>query len=135
MHCGSRLELQGGAEMDIYEEIKKIKEENAALRAKVEELTEKHWDECRQIALYDDELKGPCVVWIRNGGDEMLSNDIKKAIANTNIGKYRKILLTAINAHPVPTEYDVAFHRGMEHALYLLDQMCRNEWERAKNES
>jgi hypothetical protein len=135
MHCGSRLELQGGAEMDIYEEIKKIKEENAALRAKVEELTEKHWEECRQIALYDDELQW-FLAWygVKNGGDEMLSNDIKKAIANTNIGKYRKILLTAINAHPVPTEYDVAFHRGMEHALYLLDQMCRDEWERAKND-
>lgn len=63
----------------------------------------------------------------------MLPNDIKLAIANTNISKYRKILVKAISAHAtsLPTEYDKGFHYGMEHALYLLDQMCREEWEKA----
>ena len=28
-----------------------------AQQEKVEQLTDKHWEECRQIALYDDELK------------------------------------------------------------------------------
>ena len=33
--------------MDIYKES----------QGKAEELTDKHWEECRQIALYDDQLK------------------------------------------------------------------------------
>lgn len=33
--------------MDVFSESKKA----------TEELTDKHWEECRQIALYDDELK------------------------------------------------------------------------------
>ena len=28
-----------------------------AQQEKVEQLTDKHWEECRQISLYDDELK------------------------------------------------------------------------------
>lgn len=27
------------------------------ITAKIEELEDKHWEECRQIALYDDEVK------------------------------------------------------------------------------
>lgn len=65
-----KVSWEGDEEMDIYEEIKRLKAENETLKAKVEELTEKHWEECRQIALYDDELKGPCVVWVRNGDAE-----------------------------------------------------------------
>lgn len=33
--------------MDVFSESKKA----------TEELTDKHWEECRQLALYDDELK------------------------------------------------------------------------------
>ena len=33
--------------MDIYK----------ATQEKTEELTDKHWEECRQIALYDDQLR------------------------------------------------------------------------------
>lgn len=29
----------------------------AKANERIEELTDKHWEECRQIALYDDELK------------------------------------------------------------------------------
>ena len=32
-------------------------EENQRLKARISELEEKHWNECRQIAHYDDELK------------------------------------------------------------------------------
>lgn len=32
-------------------------EENQRLKARIEELEEKHWNECRQIAHYDDELR------------------------------------------------------------------------------
>lgn len=34
-----------------------IEAENAELKARAAELESKHWDECRQIAHYDDELK------------------------------------------------------------------------------
>ena len=36
--------------MDIYEAFTRESEEK-------EELTDKHWEECRQIALYDDQLR------------------------------------------------------------------------------
>lgn len=64
----------------------------------------------------------------------MLSTNIKRAIANSNVGKYRKILLRCIDANSgtiMETQYDVGFHRGLEHALYLLDKMCRDEFEKA----
>ena len=64
----------------------------------------------------------------------MLSKDIKRAITNTNVGKYRKILLRCIDADGkafMETQYDIGFHRGLEHALYLLDQMCMDEFEKA----
>ncbi len=34
-----------------------LEKRNAELEARVAELEEKHWNECRQIAHYDDELK------------------------------------------------------------------------------
>lgn len=36
-----------------------LEKRNAELEARVAELEEKHWNECRQIAHYDDELKKP----------------------------------------------------------------------------
>lgn len=50
-------EKNGGESMNIFKEIYAVKTENAELKAQVEELTDKHWEECRQIAHYDDELK------------------------------------------------------------------------------
>ena len=45
-----KVSWEGDEEMDIYEEIKKIKEENAALRAKVEELTGRNAADEKRIA-------------------------------------------------------------------------------------
>lgn len=39
------------------EELKSMKEELSTLRNKCKELEEKHWQECGQIARYDDELR------------------------------------------------------------------------------
>lgn len=63
----------------------------------------------------------------------MLSNTIIKALAGTDILKYRMKLCIAIFACSVDhdTTYDIGYWRGMEHALYLLDQMCREEFEKA----
>lgn len=62
----------------------------------------------------------------------MLSNTIIKALAGTDILEYRKILCVAIFAigESLPTEYDIGYYRGMEHALYLLDEMCRKEFDK-----
>lgn len=59
----------------------------------------------------------------------MLSNTIVKALSGTNILNYRMKLCVAIFANSVdlPTTYDVGYLRGMEHALYLLDDMCTEE--------
>lgn len=66
----------------------------------------------------------------------MLSNTIVKALDGTNILKYRIKLCNAIFAVGVslPTTYDVGFYRGMEHALYLLDEMCKEEFEKCLKE-
>ena len=39
------------------EEHKKFIDAMRVITAKIEELEDKHWEECRQIALYDDEVK------------------------------------------------------------------------------
>lgn len=36
-----------------------LEKRNEELEARVSELEDKHWNECRQIAHYDDELKKP----------------------------------------------------------------------------
>lgn len=64
----------------------------------------------------------------------MLPTNIKRAISNSNVGKYRNILLRCIDAYSKSikaTQYDVGFQRGLEHAMYLLDTMCMNEFEKA----
>jgi hypothetical protein len=64
----------------------------------------------------------------------VISKEINRAIKNTNVGKYRKILLRCIDAAGkafTETQYDIGYYRGLEHALYLLDQMCRDEFEKA----
>lgn len=62
----------------------------------------------------------------------MLSNTIVKALEGTDILKYRMKLCTAIFAAGVilPTKGDGGYYRGMKHALYLLDEMCRQEFEK-----
>ena len=40
----------------------------------LQELREKHWDECRQIALYDDELWKMTIRAIKNNGRAVLTN-------------------------------------------------------------
>lgn len=62
----------------------------------------------------------------------MLSNTIVKALEGTSILKYRMKLCIALFAAGVslPTEGDSGYYRGMEHALYLLDEMCRQEFEK-----
>ena len=40
----------------------------------LELLREKHWDECRQIALYDDELWKTAIRAIKNNGRAILTN-------------------------------------------------------------
>lgn len=67
----------------------------------------------------------------------MLNNTIVKALAGTDILKYRMILCTAIFAisESLPTTYDIGYYRGMEHALYLLDEMCKEEFEKAVKEN
>lgn len=60
--------------------------------------------------------------------------NIERAISNANIAKYRKILLDAINAHEAmtgQTEYDKAFHQGMQHALTILDNFCNDAFKAA----
>lgn len=62
------------------------------------------------------------------------TEDIKISISNTNLAKYRKILLDAIDAHEAmtgKTEYDNAFHEGMQHALTILDNFCNDEFKAA----
>ena len=68
----------------------------------------------------------------------MLPTKIKLAIANTNVAKYRRILLRCIAADckaSMDTPHDIGFHQGLEHALYLLDEMCKEEFEKACKES
>ena len=64
----------------------------------------------------------------------MLNNAILKAFEGTYIFNYRMKLCTALFAAGVnlPTEGD-GYYRGMEHALYLLDEMCRKEFEKANS--
>ena len=64
----------------------------------------------------------------------MLSNKIVKALEGTYIFNYRIKLCTALFAVGVnlPAEGD-GYYRGMEHALYLLDEMCRQEFEKANS--
>lgn len=66
----------------------------------------------------------------------MLSNTIVKAFSGTDIMNYRMKLCVAIFANSVdlPTTYDVGYVRGMEHALYLLDEMCKEEFEKCLKE-
>lgn len=45
--------LIAGAE----QERKKFIDAMRVMSAKIEELEDKHWEECRQIALYDDEVR------------------------------------------------------------------------------
>lgn len=40
-----------------HDELKSMKKELSTLRNKCKELEEKHWQECGQIARYDDELR------------------------------------------------------------------------------
>lgn len=63
----------------------------------------------------------------------MLSNTIVKALEGTYIFNYRMKLCTVLFAAGVslPTEEGDGYYRGMEHALYLLDQMCRKEFAKA----
>ena len=46
-----------GLEAGRKEERKKFIEAMRTMSEKITELEDKHWEECRQIALYDDELK------------------------------------------------------------------------------
>ena len=65
-------------------EVKDIKEQCAECAAdhrqladwlrELQELEAKHWDECRQIAHYDDELKEATLQAIRNNARTVLSN-------------------------------------------------------------
>ena len=63
----------------------------------------------------------------------MLCEECLRALYNTNLAKFRKILTNSIKAHSeirTNTEYDAAFHHGMEHVLFLLDNFMRDEWEK-----
>lgn len=46
-----------GLEAGRKEERKKYIEAMRTMSAKIEELEDKHWEECRQIALYEDEIR------------------------------------------------------------------------------
>ena len=62
------------------------------------------------------------------------TDSIKIALANTNIAKYRKILLEAMDAHRAmknQREYDYAFRMGMKHALEILDDFCDDTFKKA----
>lgn len=64
----------------------------------------------------------------------MLEDELKCAVYNTNLAKFRKILLNSMNAHfemRAKTEYDAAFHHGMEHVLFLLDTFMKEEYLKA----
>lgn len=39
------------------DEVKRLNEENEKLKVKCEELSDKHWNECWQIAEYDNDLR------------------------------------------------------------------------------
>lgn len=47
-----------GLEAGREEERKKYIEAMRTMSTKITELEDKHWEECRQIALYDDDNKG-----------------------------------------------------------------------------
>ena len=49
--------FNAGYKAGCDEERKKFVEAMRVMTAKIDELTDKHWEECRQIALYDDEAK------------------------------------------------------------------------------
>lgn len=62
------------------------------------------------------------------------TDSIKIAAANTNIAKFRMILIKAIDAHRSminQTEYDYAFRQGLLHALSILDNFCNDEFKKA----
>ncbi len=49
--------FEEGINAGIHEERQKYIEAVKTMSEQIRELTDKHWEECRQIALYDDELK------------------------------------------------------------------------------
>lgn len=66
----------------------------------------------------------------------MIPECVKRAVFNSNLAKFRKILTRSIKAHSEmrgQTEYDLGFQRGMEHVLYLLDNFMTEEWKKQIN--
>lgn len=63
----------------------------------------------------------------------MISECVKRAVFNSNLAKFRNVLLKSIKAHSEmrgETVYDTGFQRGMEHVLYLLDNFMTEEWKK-----
>lgn len=63
----------------------------------------------------------------------MLSNTIVKALEGSYIFNYRMKLCIVLFADGVNLPTEGYGYRGMEHALYLLDEMCRQEFEKANS--
>lgn len=66
----------------------------------------------------------------------MIPECVKRAVYNSNLAKFRNVLLKSIKAHSEirgETVYDTGFQRGMEHVLYLLDNFMSEEWKKHVN--
>lgn len=101
----------------VFNYSKKIKE-SIARGAKIYD--ERHPEPIDPIGHYEDKA--------------VKMEDIKISISNTNLAKYRKILLDALDAHEAmtgQTDYDKAFHQGMQHALTILDNFCNDAFKAA----
>ena len=87
-----------------------LEKRNAELEAKVAELEDKHWNECRQIAHYDDELKtsdrllGKAMSQCVDLDTEAWKHTAEKIDLKVLLGEIRPVLKRAYFADPDDTK-------------------------------
>ena len=87
-----------------------LEKRNSELEAKVAELEDKHWNECRQIAHYDDELKtsdrllGKAMSQCVDLDTEAWKHTAEKIELKVLLGEIRPVLKRAYFADPDDTK-------------------------------
>lgn len=87
-----------------------IEAENTELKARIAELEDKHWNECRQIAHYDDELKtsdrllGKAMSQCVDLDTEAWKHTAEKIELKVLLGEIRPVLKRAYFADPDDTK-------------------------------